>query len=85
MNGKRILNGILQKIRGEEGSVISVLRTVPIFEGLTFSGLKKIELIAHERTSMPDEVIFYERQPSAGMYIIKKGSVRLTKTLDEKK
>ena len=85
MNGKKILNGVLQKIRGKEGTIISVLRTVPIFEGLSFSGLKKIEVIVHERTFMPDEVIFYEKQPGVGMYIIKTGLVRLTKTINEKK
>jgi CRP/FNR family cyclic AMP-dependent transcriptional regulator len=85
MNRKKILDGILQKVRGKEGSVISVLRTVPIFEGFAFSDLKKIELIVHERTFMPDEVIFYEKQPGVGMYIIKSGLVRLTKTINEKK
>jgi CRP/FNR family cyclic AMP-dependent transcriptional regulator len=85
MNGKKILVGLLQKIRGEEGSIISVLRTVPIFEGLGFSDLKKIELIVHERTFMPEEVIFHEKQPGVGMYIIKTGLVRLTKTINEKK
>ena len=85
MNGRKILGGVLRKIRGGEGSIISVLRTVPIFEGLGFSDLKKIELIAHERTFMPDEIVFYEGQPGAGMYIIKEGIVRLMKTLNEKK
>jgi CRP-like cAMP-binding protein len=85
MKGKKILVGVLQKIRGEEGSIISVLRTVPIFQGLAFSDLKKIELIVHERTFMPDEVIFHEKQPGVGMYIIKTGLIRLTKTVNEKK
>jgi CRP-like cAMP-binding protein len=62
-----------------------VLRTVPLFEGLTFRDLKKIELIVHERTFMPDEVVFHERQPGAGMYIIKKGMIKLTKTINEEK
>ena len=34
---------------------------------------------------MPDEIIFYERQPGAGMYIIKKGLIKLTKTVNEEK
>jgi CRP-like cAMP-binding protein len=79
------LNAILKKIRGEEGNIIPVLRTVPLFEGLTFRDLKKIELIVHERTFMPDEVVFHERQPGAGMYIIKKGMIKLTKTINEEK
>jgi CRP/FNR family cyclic AMP-dependent transcriptional regulator len=82
MSKKNKLNIILKKLRGKEGNIIPVLRTVPIFEGLTFRDLKKIELIVHERTFMPDEVVFYERQPGTGMYFVKKGIIRLTKTLN---
>lgn len=85
MSGRNVFNLILQKIRGEEGNIIPLLRTVPLFEGLGFSDLRKIELIAHERTFMPDEIIFHERQPGAGMYIIKEGLIKLTKTIDEEK
>jgi CRP-like cAMP-binding protein len=75
----------LQKIRGKEGDILPVLRTIPIFEGLGFNDLKKIELIVHKRTFMPNEVIFYERQPGAGMYIIKRGLIKLTKTVNEER
>jgi CRP-like cAMP-binding protein len=34
---------------------------------------------------MPNEIIFYERQPGAGMYIIKKGLIKLTKTVNEER
>lgn len=85
MRGINVFNLILQKIRGEEGNIIPLLRTVPLFEGLGFSDLRKIELIAHERTFLPDEIIFHERQPGAGMYIIKEGLIKLTKTIDEEK
>lgn len=85
MSKKGISNVILQKIRGKEGDIIPVLRTIPIFEGLGFNDLKKIELIVHKRTFMPNEIIFYERQPGAGMYIIKKGLIKLTKTVNEER
>ena len=85
MRKKRISNFILQKIRGKEGDILPVLRTIPIFEGLGFNDLKKIELIVHKRTFMPNEVIFYERQPGAGMYIIKRGLIKLTKTVNEER
>jgi CRP-like cAMP-binding protein len=85
MSKKRLSNVILQKIRGKEGDILPVLRTIPIFEGLGFNDLKKIELIVHIRTFMPDEIIFYERQPGAGMYIIKKGLIKLTKTVNEER
>ena len=85
MSKKRISNVILQKIRGKEGDILPVLRTIPIFEGLGFNDLKKIELIVHKRTFMPNEIIFYERQPGAGMYIIKSGLIKLTKTVNEER
>jgi len=85
MSKKGISNVILQKIRGREGDILPVLRTIPIFEGLGFNDLKKIELIVHKRTFMPEEIIFYERQPGAGMYIIKKGLIKLTKTVNEER
>jgi CRP-like cAMP-binding protein len=85
MDRKTISSLIVQKIRGGEGEIIPVLRNIPLFEGLTFRDLKKIELIVHERTFMPDEVVFYEKQPGTGMYIIKKGLITLTKTVNEEK
>ena len=59
MSEKTILNLIFQKIRGGEGDILPILRTIPIFEGLTFTDFKKIELIVHKRTFMPDEIIFH--------------------------
>jgi len=85
MNKGNKFDAILRKIRGNEGPIIPVLRTVPLFEGLTFRDLKKIELIVHERTFLPDEVVFHERQPGAGMYFIKKGLIVLTKTVNEER
>jgi CRP-like cAMP-binding protein len=83
MSGKNKFHILLRKIRGKEGHIIPVLRTLPLFERLTFRDLKKIELIVHERTFIPNEVVFYERQPGTGMYIIKKGLIKLTKTINE--
>jgi len=82
MSKRNKLNAILKKIRGKEGNIIPVLRTVPLFEGLPFRDLKKIELIVHERTFIPNEIIFHERQPGTGMYFVKKGLIKLTKTID---
>ena len=85
MSGEHKFDVILKKIRGSEGNIIPVLRTVPLFEGLAFRDLKKIELIAHERTFMPNEVVFHERQPGVGMYFIKKGLIELTKTINDER
>ena len=85
MSENGLLTLVFQKIRGGDGDVLPILRTIPIFEGLSFTDLKKIELVVHKRTFMPDEIIFHEKQPGAGVYIIRKGSVRLTKTVNEEK
>ena len=85
MRRRNKFNVILEKIGRKEGHIIPVLRTIELFEGLTFRDLKKVELIVHERTFMPGEVVFHERQPGTGMYIIKKGLIKLTKTINEEK
>ncbi len=85
MNRGDKIDVILKKIRGNEGNIIPVLRTIPLFEELAFRDLKKIESIAHERIFMPDEVVFHERQPGTGMYFIKKGLIELTKTINEER
>ncbi len=85
MGERGLLALIFQKVRGGEGEILPLLRTIPIFEGLSFTDLKKIELVVHKRTFMPDEIIFHEKQPGAGLYIISKGLVRLTKAANEEK
>ncbi len=85
MNTNKIIENIIKKIRGEEGEIIPFLRKIPMFESLSFRDLKKIELIVHERIFLPDEIIFHERQPGVGMYIIKRGRVKLTKLVNGEK
>lgn len=80
--GNKIVEIIIKKVRGEEGVIIPFLRKIPMFESLSFRDLKKIELIVHERVFLPGEIIFYERQPGEGMYIIKRGRVKLTKLVN---
>ena len=84
MTVKELLEFIKQKLRGEEGEIIPVLRTVPIFEGMSYNDLKKIEIIAHERTFKPGETVFHEKQPGVGMYIIKRGQIKLVKNVNKK-
>ena len=85
MNKSNRFGAIIEKIWGKEGNIIPVLRNVPLFEGLAYRDLKKIELIVHERTFMPEEVVFQERQPGTGMYFIKKGLIELTKTINNER
>jgi CRP-like cAMP-binding protein len=79
-----IIQIIKNKIFGEKSEIVKILEKIPIFEGLNDLELKKIEIITHERSYLPNEVIFHEKEPGAGMYIIKRGSVRLTKKTETK-
>ncbi|MEK6645465.1 MAG: cyclic nucleotide-binding domain-containing protein [Candidatus Firestonebacteria bacterium] len=65
-------------------STYAILKNISIFKDLTWIELKKLETIIHERTYAPEEVIFYEGEPGAGMYIIKKGAVAIIKKSESK-
>lgn len=69
---------------GEKTEIVKILEKVPIFEGLNLVELKKIEIITHEREYMDKEVIFHEKEPGAGMYIIKAGRIKLSKKTEAK-
>ena len=62
-----------------EADLAETLREVPIFSELSPRELRQIVRIAHHREYAPDESIVREGQPSAGMYIILKGEVRITR------
>lgn len=74
-----IIETIKNKLTIEKSEVIAILEKIPIFEGLTNLELRKIEIITHERSYLPNEVVFHEKEPGVGMYIIKYGSIKLTK------
>jgi len=58
-------------------SVRDVLKRVPIFDSLNRKELSAVERILHRREYRAGEVIFYEGDPAAGMYIIESGSVKV--------
>jgi CRP-like cAMP-binding protein len=78
-----LIKFIKSKIIQEKSDSIKILEQIPIFEGLSTVELKKIEIITHERSYIPDEIVFHEKEPGAGMYIIKKGLIALTKKKKE--
>ena len=80
----KIFERIKNILVGEKTEIVKILEKVPIFEGLNLVELKKIEIITHERDYMDKEVIFHEKEPGAGMYIIKSGSIKLSKKADNK-
>jgi len=58
-------------------SIDAFLGRLPIFSGLKPKELKAVERIVHLRTYQPDEFIFRKNDPGVGMYIIRKGRVRI--------
>lgn len=53
----------------------SLLRNIPLFDGLSRSQLSEIASVLHRREYAPDEVLFRQGNPGVGMYIIRSGAV----------
>lgn len=58
-----------------------LLKELPVFAALSGRELVQVERVLHERHYRPDEVVFNEGEPGAGMYIIKKGAISITKKI----
>ena len=58
---------------------IELLKNLPMFEALSMRELVQIERILHERIYKAGERVFNEGEPGAGMYIVKKGEIAITR------
>lgn len=58
-------------------TILGVLRTSNIFEGLSEEALSKIAALSHEETFQPGEIIFVEGDVAKKLYINKEGEVAL--------
>ena len=64
--------------RNEESEKIStILSRIPIFQELSRRDLAAVERILHHRAYKSGESVFFQNDPSAGMYIILKGKVQV--------
>lgn len=61
----------------DEKSVYSLLRDIPLFDGLSRGELSAIESILHRREYDPDEMLFHQGNPGVGMYIIREGTIEI--------
>jgi len=75
---------VFKKDKKTEENIFSVLKRIPIFEGLTYKELKGVERILHRRTYKAEEFIFKEYEPGVGMYIIESGKVNITLGKEQK-
>jgi CRP-like cAMP-binding protein len=61
---------------GQRGQPLSeILQHVPLFQDLTPKELRILERVVHVRTYQPEETVFAENEPGAGMYVIRSGRV----------
>lgn len=60
--------------------VVAVLRTIQFFQDLRKIELREFAKIIYVRWFRKNEPIFYENEPGIGMYIIHKGSVKISKS-----
>lgn len=68
---------IFKTRQDSQDSVTSVLKRIPVFDGLDARDLLQIEKILHEREYRPQERIFLQGDPGHGMYIIVEGDVEI--------
>ena len=52
-----------------------ILQNIPLFHDLTPKELRILEHLVHVRTYQPEETVFAENEPGAGVYVIRSGRV----------
>ena len=63
--------------RLKKRSMVSFLRSVPLFNSLSKRELLTLNSIAHLRTYQEDEFVFRKGQPGAAMFILKSGEISI--------
>lgn len=61
----------------EQERIRTVLKRIPVFEGLTRKELVAMERILYRREYKAGETIFHQGEPGIGMYIIESGRVQI--------
>jgi CRP-like cAMP-binding protein len=62
---------------------VETLRALPLFAELSTAQLRKVARLLHHRTYQPNEVVFREGDPGAGMYLVTRGAVRIAMRLPD--
>jgi CRP/FNR family transcriptional regulator, cyclic AMP receptor protein len=58
-------------------SLAEILHNVPLFQELSAKELRTLERVVHIRNYQPEETVFVESEPGAGMYVIRSGQVNI--------
>ena len=59
-------------------TTLDLLRSVPVFVGLSDRELRKVERYMVVRKFVEGEYVFAQREPGAGMYIVVSGRIKVT-------
>lgn len=62
-----------------EPQLLDILRTVPYFEGAAAASLRALAEQVRRFQAEPDETLFLEGEPAAGLWVIAQGSVKIYK------
>lgn len=77
--GDALWGNIFNKNVNQQESIISILKRVPLFQGMNKSDLHEFEKLIHRRHFKAKETIFWEGEPGVGMYIVQDGLVAICK------
>lgn len=69
---------IFQNWNRQESATVLTLKQVPVFKDFTEKEFRDLEKLVHRRKYEPSEFVFKNRAPGEGMYIIMKGTVKIT-------
>lgn len=73
-----MLNPFSKTYTEEEQSTFSFLRVIKFFERLRNKEMARFIPAMHQRKYSRDEVIFFSKDPSQALYLVRKGQVKLT-------
>jgi len=76
-------NNIFEKNGKHQLDLDYILKKVPFFSQLKKSELREFKRILHHRYFRKGEIIFYEKEPGVGVYVIESGKIGIYKNFDE--
>jgi CRP-like cAMP-binding protein len=69
--------GNIFRFERRKESLVEILHNIPLFRDLSPKELRILEKAVHIRTYNPEETVFVETEPGAGMYVVRTGQVNI--------
>jgi CRP-like cAMP-binding protein len=67
-------------VSDDDSELYALLRATPLFQQLSFRELRQMESILHERSYLPNEIVFEQGEEGLGLYVVRSGRIRVTAT-----